>query len=166
MVWYRWLSIRSPIIPSYKNGYSISNWSSKDFKINIPLGNVNLSEPQLVVYQNCLNEIDLSDHNTIKSNFEKLFDNLPSNSIIAIIDFHEYPDVVALISSIQANLSSKIGFKLLRDINSGVINKTSSYRNPTPIIRENLMTGIPFEVQNGLIPRSRVKFTYSLIRKE
>jgi len=154
------------IIPRYRNGHTISNWSSKDFKINVPLGNVNLTEPQLVVYQNCLNEIDLSDYDTIKTNFEKLYDNLPSNSIIAIIDFHEYPDVVNLISSIQANLSSKNGFKLLRDINSGVINKTSSYRNPPPIIRENLMTGIPFEVQNGLIPRSTVNFTYSLIRKE
>mgnify|MGYP006156483403 CR=1 FL=1 len=154
------------IIPSYKNGHTISKWSSKDFKINLPLVKVNLSEPQLVVYQNCLNEIDLSDYDTIKSNFEKLYDNLPSNSIIAIIDFHEYPDVVTLISAIQESLSSKNGFTLLRDINLGVINKKSSYRNPPPIIRENLMTGIPFEIQNGLIPRSTVKFTYSLIRKE
>ena len=90
------------IIPSYINGHTISKWSSKDFKINVPLGKVNLSEPQLVVYQNCLNEIDLSDYDTIKSNFEKLYDNLPSNSIIAIIDFHEYPDVVNLISSIPS----------------------------------------------------------------
>jgi len=154
------------IVPSYTNVHTISKWRSKNFRINVPLDNVNLSEPQLVVYQNCLNEIDLSDYDIIKSNFEKLFDNLPSKSIIAIIDFHEYPDVVTLISAIQANISSKSGFVLLRDINSGVINKRSNYRNPPPIIRENLMTGIPFEIQNGLIPRSKVKFTYSLIRKE
>ena len=150
------------IIPIYQNGHSILSWNSKNFKVNVPLGNVNLAdEPHLVVYQNCLNEIDLSDYDTIKSNFTKLYENLPSDSIIAIIDFHEYPDVVNLITEIQTNLSSKNGFKLLRDINYGVINRISTYRNPTPIIKENLLIGI-----NGLIPRSWVKFTYSLIKKE
>ncbi len=155
------------IISNYQNGHTISNYNSEYFSFNEPLSNNEplsksaLSKPCLVVYQNCLNEIDSTGYDIIKSNFEKLYNNLPSNSIIAIIDLSNYPDVVDLISSIQANLSSKNGFKLLRDIKLGAMHKLSNYKNPTSFIEKNLLTG-----KNGLIPRRKVKFTYSLIRKE
>ena len=155
------------IVPSYQNEHKIINNSAKDFKINLPLGDVNLSnEPQLVVYQNCLNEINVGEHKIVINNLKKLYQNLPKNSLMAIIDFHEYPEVVDLITQIQNNLSNEPNFKLLRDVKLGVINKTSTYKNPTQIIRENLMTGIPFQLANGLIPRSKVNFTYSLMKKE
>ncbi len=146
------------IVPNYKNGHTISNYNPKDFNFNKPLGEFTLSKPCLVVYQNCLNEIDLAGYGIIKSNFEKLYNSLPSNSIIAIIDFSEYPAVVDLIKSIKTNLSSKNGFKLLK---SDTIIKMPSYQNPTPFIKENLLTG-----KTNLIPKKNVSFTYSLIRKE
>lgn len=155
------------IVPTYQNSHKIVNYTAKDFKINIPLGEINLAnEPHLVVYQNCLNEINVEEHKIVIANLKKLYQSLPKNSLIAIIDFHEYPEVVDLINEIQNNLSNEPNFKLLRDVKNGVINKTSNYRHPTPIIKDNLLTGIPFQVQNGLIPRSKVNFTYSLIKKE
>ena len=155
------------IIPSIRNGHNIQNWNSKDFRFDVDLGKVTLStSPKLVVYQNCLNEVNTSTYGTIRANFIKLFSNMPSGSLLAIIDFSEYPNVIELIQSIQNDLSEKNGFVLLRDIDNGVIEMRSNYRYPTPIIKENLLTGIPFEIQNGLIPRSKVKFTYSLIEKE
>ena len=120
------------IVPKYQNGHKIINNTAKDFKINIPLGNVNLvEEPHLVVYQNCLNEISTEEHIIVIANLLKLYKSLPKNSIIAIIDFHEYPEVVELITEIQNSLSKEEHFKLLRDVNKGVITKISGYRYPT-----------------------------------
>ena len=160
------------IVPNYLKDQSISNWNFKNLAINQPFkastafDNVDLSQPQLVVCQNCLSEIKLADHSTVISNFRKLYKSLPSSSIIAIIESSTNLHVSDFLASIQANLASEYRSKILKDTKIGHEEITSSYRGTPPVIENNLLTGTQFEAEHDLIPRSRTKFIFSLIKKE
>jgi len=153
------------IIPTLRN-QSIINHSANDLRIDNPFGNVNLAqEKTIVVFQNCLNEITEQRHQTVIENFAKIYNALVRGSYIIIIDLSEYDSVISLITQIQQRLSNLPNATVIRSISEGGLNRQSGYADPIPFIREHLLTGIPYQVQNGLIPKRHIKFTYVIMKK-
>jgi hypothetical protein len=152
------------LVPNIKQQSTI-NQTAKDLRIDNPF-NVNpISEKSLVVFQNCLNEITEEKHQIVIDNFTNIYNALPRESYIVIIDLSEYESVINLITRIQTTILNIGTAQVVRNINEGGLNRQSSYANPIPFIRENLLTGIPYQVQNGLIPKRHIKFTYIIIKK-
>jgi hypothetical protein len=145
---------------------STINHTASNLRIDNPFTNVNLAqEKTIVVFQNCLNEITEQRHQTVIENFAKIYNALVRGSYIVIIDLSEYNSVINLITRIQQRLSNLPNASIIRNIGDGGLNRQSGYADPIPFIRENLLTGIPFQVQNGLIPKRHIKFTYMIIKK-
>ena len=154
------------LVPTLKRQSTI-NHSANDLRIDNPFGNVTLAqEKTIIVFQNCLNEITEQKHQTVIDNFVKLYNALASGSYVTIIDLSEYGAVINLITNIQERLSGLPNATIIRDINEGALNRQSGYADPIPFIRENLLTGTPYQVQNGLIPKRCIKFTYIIIKKQ
>jgi len=153
------------LIPKYQKNQKVNSLQSYKVDITKKWKFKNTNTPQLIIFQNCLNEIDIINHKTILENIIEIYNNIPENSIIAIIDLHNYREVLGLIQKIQNNLKINNSCSILRDVSEGEINLISKHKRPPQIIKEHLLTGIPYELQNGLIPRSKVKFTFSLIKK-
>ncbi|MDI9364150.1 MAG: hypothetical protein QM541_04300 [Flavobacterium sp.] len=152
------------IVPNLKK-QSIINQTAKDLRIDNSFTANPIAEKSLVVFQNCLNEITEDKHQVVVDNFSKIYTAIPQGSYIVIIDLSEYDSVINLITRIQTTLSSNDTAQIIRNVSEGGLNRQSSYANPIPFIRENLLTGIPFQVQNGLIPKRHIKFTYIIIKK-
>jgi hypothetical protein len=154
------------IVPTIKRQSTI-NHNANDLRIDTPFGNITLSrEKTIVVFQNCLNEITEQRHQIVIDNFEKLYNALANGSYITIIDLSEYGSVINLITRIQQKLSTLANARIIRNISEGGLNRQSGYADPIPFIRENLLTGIPYQLQNGLIPKRHIKFTYVIIKKQ
>lgn len=153
------------LVPNIKQQSTI-NQIATDLRIDNPF-NVNpITEKSLVVFQNCLNEITEEKHQTVIDNFTKIYNALANGSYITIIDLSEYGSVINLITRIQQKLSTLANARIIRNISEGGLNRQSGYKDPIPFIRENLLTGIPYQLQNGLIPKRHIKFTYVIIKKQ
>jgi hypothetical protein len=150
------------IVPQYKGNNVIKNFTVLKMDITSLWTDVTTNEiPKIAVFQNCLNEPNVSKHPTIIQNFKVLFQALPSKSTIIIIDFANYSEVINLIEKIEKDLTPLQGFRLIRSVKAGHINGLSAFSEPPPMIRDNLLTG-----KSGLIPRKYITFSYSMIYKE
>ncbi|WMX17157.1 Hsp70 family protein [Aureispira sp. CCB-E] len=117
-------------------------------------------QSNLVVIQNCINEIATIHYNQLNQNISQMYSNLPGNGSLLMID---------LTSSIRSkieNIEKKIKAKFNpQDIvstlgNSSPSSMVSYNSSPSNIIRKFLLTGA-----DGLIPRKYLKYDYSLIIK-
>jgi hypothetical protein len=112
-----------------------------------------ISNSHLFVFQNCFNEIENSSD--IKDNIKFLLARAPLNSFVVIGDL-SYEQNRHIIEDVTEFAQTTQGYKI---IGRDELEISSSLKIPQ-IIKKNLLTG-----EDGLIPRSRIKFMFLVIRK-
>jgi hypothetical protein len=127
----------------------------------------NLRTSNLVVFQNCLNEIPVALHNVVIDNFKTIIANIPQGAIILIIDLFGYPRVLDLLAYFEDDPTLTGTIEILRSSHQGQLeyDAIDLVNLIPPIVRQNLLTGIPYQIQNGLIPRRRIVYHHLAIRK-
>lgn len=114
----------------------------------------------LLVIQNCINEIALKHIANLKKITVQLFQTLPSNSYMLISDLTS--SVRSLMKILESEIESAggVNFKIstLNQYNPTSI--ISVHHQPNKVIRENLMIGT-----DGLIPRKNLKYDYTLLSR-
>lgn len=107
-----------------------------------------LCSSQLVIMQNCINEIVNRDASALASNVEAILEAMPARSTLLLADLKYHPTRM---------LMRAIGDRLHTDARFSVIcppdlEEISVRRSLPHTLRQNLLTG-----ENGLIPRAYVK---------
>lgn len=152
------------ILLNYKMN-SIVNQSYADFRIDVPQKINKLDEKALIVFQNCLNEIQENKHQILINNIETIFDKIPVGSYLAIIDLNNYEQVENLIVNIENNLKQKFNAEILRNVRQGQITHRTTQNNEPEILLSNLLIDKFGEPPTGLLPKRRIEFIYTLIKK-
>lgn len=157
--------VQEYLIGSLPNAANINiNWSSLDMDI-VDIETVNkrlsvISNSDLVVVQNCINEIASNHYATLSETIELIFDALPSKGALLMIDLTS--SVRSQINLIEAKI------KVHPDVQEifGTTDQRSATQvvsinaRPSEVIRKYLLDGT-----NGLIPRRNLKYDYSYISK-
>lgn len=139
-------------------------WYARDMNLT-NLKSINIvsdffKRSDLVVIQNCINEIPISQYSELSKSIHTIFNYLPVNAALLMID---------LTSSVRSKINSlEKELKLNPDVKdvSGTMNQSHSSKmisinaRPTEIIRKNLLDG-----SDGLIPRKNLSYDYSYISK-
>ncbi|MGF1559368.1 MAG: hypothetical protein ACFCUL_09795 [Flavobacteriaceae bacterium] len=153
------------VVPTYLNGSTINR---KEGKIDISQNfKVNFNDSKkLVIFQNCLNEIDEQNHIILIQNVQRLFDQMSVGSYLLIIDLN-FRQVLSLITEVENNLTNKGNCNIIRNVNDGEINNRTLQDNEPQIILDHLLTDrFGCENPNFLLPKRRLKFIYTLIQKK
>jgi hypothetical protein len=121
-----------------------------------------INASSLLVFQNCLNEINRNLYPNVIKNIDSLVRAMRPGSILTIIDLSSYPAVLELIGRIEDSVRSRHPVTTL----IGLQGSESRYDavaliNALPhAITQNLLTG-----EDGLIPRRYIKYHCLVIRK-
>lgn len=139
-------------------------WNCHQFNLvgeNSIASNTSLFEnADIVVLQNCINEISYSDYEMLEENILNIFGLVPDFSSLLMVDLTT--SVRSKIIDLEQILESHFP-DLAKTTTSG--NRSPSamisinYR-PSQIIRENLL-----DFTNGLMPRKNLKYDFSLLSK-
>ena len=162
---YSHSALKDFLLPNLKRFNEIKlNWNCHQFNLidsnNITANKLLFENSDLVVIQNCINEIPREGRNALENNILEIFKYISKNSALLMID---------LTTSVRSEI-----FKLEKAIESCFtdINKITTSRNksasaltsinyrPSKVIRENLLDGT-----DGLIPRKNLKYDFSLVGK-
>jgi len=162
---YSHSALKEFLLPNLKRFNEIKlNWNSHQFNLidsnNINANKLLFENSDLVVIQNCINEIPRENSNALENNILKIFKYISKDSALLMID---------LTTSVRSEI-----FKLEKAIESCFtdINKTTTSENksastltsinyrPSQVIRENLL-----DYTDGLIPRKNLKYDFSLVGK-
>jgi hypothetical protein len=135
-------------------GYDLT--SIDDSKANESLFRV----ADLVVFQNCINEVNNSLFPQVIKNVDYIFETLNGNSIFLMSDLTS--SVRNTLQKVENHLIQKFGPKELISTlkNNGPSTMLSLNAIPSERIRRNLLNG-----SDGLIPRKYLKYDYSLLVK-
>jgi hypothetical protein len=139
-------------------------WNSHQFNLvdlNSIISNTSLfKNADIVVIQNCINEIATSDYKILEKNILNVFELLPNLSSLLMIDLTT--SVRSKIAHLEQIMESQ--FPDLRKVttskNRSASAMTSINYTPSSIIRENLL-----DFTDGLIPRKNLKYDFSLLSK-
>jgi len=162
---YSHSALNGYLLPELNRYKDISvKWNSHDFNLvdvnDIELNTCFFENADIVVIQNCINEIAQRDYDTLEKNILGIFKLLPDYSSLLMID------LTTSVRSKIAHLEKKIEDNFL-DIrktttsgNRSPSAMTSINYRPSQIIRENLL-----DFSNGLMPRKNLKYDFSLLSK-
>jgi molecular chaperone DnaK (HSP70) len=119
---------------------------------------IKLSE--LVVIQNCINEINSSKYSKLSKSIISIFENIPNQGALLMIDLTS--SVRSRIKVLQNEIKNLQGAKEVHGTlnNHSPTSMVSLNSRPNGIIRRHLLTGA-----DGLIPRKNLKYDYALISK-
>ena len=151
------------LVSSLNKGKTQIHWKSISFDLT---STANLSESKsiieksdLLVIQNCLNEIAKVDLPSLKTNIKALFEYLPSKAYLLMSDMTSVARPI--MNDLEAYLVSTFAPKFLRStLSSGSRSLISVHHRPSPIITQNLLVGT-----DGLIPRKNISYDYSILSK-
>lgn len=119
-----------------------------------------IQESELLVIQNCLNEVANINLSALKNNINLLSKLLPSSSYLLMSDLTSV--VRTTIKELEKMLVDDYNpafFKSTLSLSSS-ISMLSVHHQPNAIIKSNLLTG-----SDGLIPRKWIKYDYSILSK-
>lgn len=140
------------------------NWNSHQFDL-VDLNAISASRTlfgnsDIVVIQNCINEIAQKNYQTLESNILDVFKFIPDSSSLLMVDLTTSvrSKIAQLEKAVEANFSDIN--KTTTSGNRSASALTSVNYRPTQIIRENLLN-----YTDGLIPRKNLKYDYSLLSK-
>jgi len=121
----------------------------------------------LVVLQNCLNEIPEHLHSVVRDNLKTIIDCIPSGATVLIIDLLGYQPVLDLLAYLEDDRAFVASVEILRSSRQGEQSYDARHlvNSIPPIVKQHLLTGIPFQVENGLIPRRYIKFHNLTLKK-
>lgn len=151
------------LAPDYYGEVSLNQWIPRKFDLTKESFSFNDNQPRIIIFQNCLNEIKAGNHGAVVNNIVEMCNSLSASSYILIIDLSEYSTANNLISEIEKAVAESDG-ELIRGISEGNLKFRSPFP-PNEFIRKHLLTGIPYELANGLIPRSTINYNFSIIKK-
>jgi molecular chaperone DnaK (HSP70) len=117
----------------------------------------------LMVFQNCMNEIPIASINQLKVNFQRIYNLMPSNSSLLLSDLTGgSPAVTSLMQNLEYQIISNDSPTLLHSIieNSSCQTMLSVHHSPSFIVQQNLLVGT-----DGLIPRKWLKYNYCFLQK-
>lgn len=119
-----------------------------------------INKSDLLVVQNCLNEIATSNLSLLKKNLKALFEYLPDDSYLLISDLTS--GARTTIRTLEKYLIDYFAPKFIKSTlsRSGPTSLLSVHHKPSPIISQNLLLGT-----DGLIPRKYLKYDYSILSK-
>jgi hypothetical protein len=117
---------------------------------------------RLIVFQNCLNEINQNSYPNVIANLKSLIGLMASGSVLMIIDLSSYPAALQLVSQFENLIQSASLASILISPSEGEKTYDAvALRDSLPnVIVENLLTGA-----DGLIPRRYVKYRCLAIKK-
>ncbi|MGO3262019.1 MAG: hypothetical protein ACTIJ1_09230 [Mesonia sp.] len=120
-----------------------------------------LRNADIVVIQNCINEIAHIDYETLEKNVLNIFKLLPDSSSLLMVDLTTSvrSKIAHLEKIIEANFLDIR--KTTTSGNRSASAMTSINYRPSQIIRENLL-----DFSNGLMPRKNLKYDFSLLSKK
>lgn len=114
----------------------------------------------LLVIQNCLNEIAINNLPKLNNNIKLLFEYLPNHAYLLMIDMTSA--VRQILKNLECNLVESFAPKLVKSTLSSPNSRSliSVHHRPSPIISQNLLVG-----SDGLIPRKYIGYDYSVLSK-
>lgn len=122
-----------------------------------------LSGCDLMVFQNCLNEISAASFEQLILNIQTLYQLLPEEGAVLLSDLTggTYA-VTSLMQNLEKQIKAIDAVTLLHSIieHSSCESIQSVHHMPSTIIRQHLLDG-----QDGLIPRKWLKYNYSFLQK-
>jgi hypothetical protein len=103
----------------------------------------------------------------VKDNLKLIIDSIPRGSIILIIDLLGYQPVLDLLGYLEDDRSFSSSVEIVRSSREGQQTFDAKYlvKAIPPIVRQNFLTGIPFQIENGLIPRRYINYHHLTLRK-
>lgn len=150
-------------VPSYLNGATCRR-SIGTFDLRNPFNIAVDDRKKLCVFQNCLNEIEPATHNNLIRSISSLFERLPNDSYLALIDL-DYGQVMDLIFSVENQLNNNFQCSIIKSIEDGPINHRTTQGSEPPIMLNNLLTDRFGGTPTGLLPRRNLPFICTLIKK-
>jgi hypothetical protein len=139
-------------------------WNNHQFNLvddnSIALNASLFENADMVVIQNCINEVARTNYETLEENVLKVFKLLPDLSSLLMVD------LTTSVRSKIAHLEHLIEGHFLElkktttSGNKGASALTSVNYRPSQIIRENLL-----DFSDGLMPRKNLKYDFSLLSK-
>lgn len=138
-----------------------------DFDLSLPIAienfNEAISKMSIIVFQNCLNEINPSKHGQVLSNLKTIYNNLSSGALLIFIDLSGFRNVISLLTTFQGQIKADNIVEPL-DVASKRFFAASLVNTMPEILRTNLLNGSR-ENQNGLIPRVNIDYHTLIVRK-
>lgn len=119
-----------------------------------------IEKSDLLVIQNCLNEIAANNLPSLKANIKLLFEYLPGNAYLLMSDMTSVarPTMKVLEKHLQDTVDPKFIKTTLSSPSSRSL--ISVHHRPSTIIAKNLLVGT-----DGLIPRKNISYDYSILSK-
>lgn len=151
------------LIENINNGKAQIHWKSIPFDLT-STANISESKPiivksDLLVIQNCLNEIAKVDLPSLKTNVKTLFEYLPGDAYLLMSDMTSVARPIMKV--LEGYLVDAFLPKFLRTtLSSGSRSLISVHHRPSAIIAQNLLVGT-----DGLIPRKNISYDYSILSK-
>lgn len=138
-------------------------WKSLSFDLtstaNIIASKQIVEKSDLLVIQNCLNEIAKIDLPSLKTNVKTLCEFLPSNAYFLMSDMTSVAKPI--MNVLESFLVGTFSPKFIRTtLSSGSRSLISVHHRPSAIIAQNLLVGT-----DGLIPRKNISYDYSILSK-
>ncbi len=156
--------VRENLIEAINSRKVNVNWRSVQFDLvsEVETKKVKsiIEKSDLLVIQNCLNEIATSKLQALKINLKLLFEYLPGNSYLLMSDLTSgaRPTIKALEKYLVDDFLPKFIKSTLSLPSSRSL--ISVHHRPSPIIAQNLLVGT-----DGLIPRKNLSYDYSILSK-
>lgn len=152
------------LIKTVNNGEVQIHWKAITFDLtsetDIKKVKPIIEKSDLLVIQNCLNEIAAINLPSLKINVKTLFDYLPANAYLLMSDMTSVarPTMKVLEKHLVAAFVPKFKKTTLSSPCSQSL--ISVHHRPSPIIAQNLLVGT-----DGLIPRKNISYDYSILSK-
>lgn len=152
------------LVETVNNGNTQIHWKSISFDLtataNISESKRIIEKSDLLVIQNCLNEIAKVDLPSLKNNVKTLFEYLPGDAYLLMSDMTSVARPIMKV--LEGYLVDAFSPKFLRTTlsSSGSRSLISVHHRPSPIIAKNLLVGT-----DGLIPRKNISYDYSILSK-
>lgn len=156
--------VNDSLIESFTRDKIIVHWNAINFDltslVEIKKNQSLIQKTDLLVIQNCLNEIANTNLPALRDGLNCLFDFLPGNSYLLMSDLTS--GARNTIKALEKLLVEKFHPKFLKSTLafSEPISLISVHHRPSPIISRHLLNG-----SDGLIPRKYLKYDFSLLSK-
>jgi molecular chaperone DnaK (HSP70) len=151
------------LIENANNGKTQIHWKSIPFDLTsiakISESKSIIEKSDLLVIQNCLNEIAKVDLPSLKTNVNALFEYLPGDAYLLMSDMTSVAKPI--MNVLETFLVGAFSPKFIRTtLSSGSRSLISVHHRPSAIIARNLLVGT-----DGLIPRKNISYDYSILSK-
>jgi molecular chaperone DnaK (HSP70) len=151
------------LVENLNKGKTQINWKCIPFDLTQTSNTMDskqiIEKSDLLVIQNCLNEIAKVDLPSLKTNVNTLFEYLPGYAYLLMSDMTSVAKPIMKV--LEEHLTEANSSVFVRStLSSGSRSLISVHHRPSTIIAQNLLVG-----SDGLIPRKNINYDYSILSK-